>query len=53
MWPISDAGLGATAYTFEMLMAWMACFNVAGSASVAFWTYSALPMMPLIKLDRS
>lgn len=23
MWPISDAGLGATAYTFEMLMAWM------------------------------
>ncbi|MFZ6013895.1 MAG: SPW repeat domain-containing protein [Bacteroidota bacterium] len=22
-WPISDAGLGATAYTFEMLMAWM------------------------------
>jgi hypothetical protein len=23
MWPISDAGLGAVAYTFEMLMAWM------------------------------
>ena len=23
MWPISDAGLGATAYTFEFLMAWM------------------------------
>jgi len=23
MWPISDAGLGATAYTFEMLMGWM------------------------------
>jgi len=23
MWPISDAGLGAAAYTFEMLMAWM------------------------------
>lgn len=23
MWPISDAGLGATAYTFEVLMAWM------------------------------
>jgi hypothetical protein len=23
MWPISDAGLGATAYTFELLMAWM------------------------------
>ncbi|MEX2272603.1 MAG: vitamin K epoxide reductase family protein [Vicinamibacterales bacterium] len=23
MWRISDAGLGATAYTFEMLMAWM------------------------------
>src|SRR5438094_5274278 len=23
MWPISAAGLGATAYTFEMLMAWM------------------------------
>ncbi len=23
MWPISDAGLGATAYTLEMLMAWM------------------------------
>jgi hypothetical protein len=22
-WPISDAGLGATAYTFELLMAWM------------------------------
>lgn len=22
-WPISDAGLGATAYTFEFLMAWM------------------------------
>ena len=22
-WPISDAGLGATAYTFEVLMAWM------------------------------
>jgi uncharacterized membrane protein len=22
-WPISDAGLGAAAYTFEMLMAWM------------------------------
>src|SRR5438128_1812024 len=23
MWPISDAGLGAAAYTFEMLRAWM------------------------------
>lgn len=23
MWPISDAGLGAVAYTIEMLMAWM------------------------------
>ncbi|MEX2139128.1 MAG: vitamin K epoxide reductase family protein [Pirellulales bacterium] len=23
MWPISDAGLGAAAYTFEMLMGWM------------------------------
>jgi hypothetical protein len=23
MWPISDAGLGACAYTFEFLMAWM------------------------------
>ncbi|HVL66323.1 MAG TPA: vitamin K epoxide reductase family protein [Vicinamibacterales bacterium] len=23
MWPISDAGLGAAAYTFELLMAWM------------------------------
>jgi hypothetical protein len=23
MWPISDAALGAAAYTFEMLMAWM------------------------------
>ncbi|MGH9628041.1 MAG: vitamin K epoxide reductase family protein [Bryobacteraceae bacterium] len=23
MWPISDAGLGAFAYTFEMLMGWM------------------------------
>lgn len=23
MWPISDAGLGAAAYTFEMLMDWM------------------------------
>ena len=23
MWPISDAGLGAFAYTFELLMAWM------------------------------
>ena len=23
MWPISDAGLGAAAYTFEFLMAWM------------------------------
>ena len=23
MWPVSDAGLGATAYTFECLMAWM------------------------------
>jgi hypothetical protein len=23
MWPISDAGLGAAAYTLEMLMAWM------------------------------
>lgn len=23
MWPISDAGLGATAYTLEVLMAWM------------------------------
>ncbi len=23
MWPIADAGLGAAAYTFEMLMAWM------------------------------
>ena len=22
-WPISDAGLGATSYTFELLMAWM------------------------------
>ncbi|MBY0507761.1 MAG: SPW repeat protein [Bryobacteraceae bacterium] len=23
MWPVSDAGLGAAAYTFEMLMGWM------------------------------
>jgi hypothetical protein len=23
MWPVSDAGLGALAYTFEMLMGWM------------------------------
>lgn len=23
MWPVSDAGLGATAYTFEFLMAWI------------------------------
>jgi hypothetical protein len=23
MWPVSDAGLGASAYTFELLMAWM------------------------------
>lgn len=23
MWPVSDAGLGAAAYTFELLMAWM------------------------------
>lgn len=23
MWPVSDAGLGALAYTFELLMAWM------------------------------
>jgi hypothetical protein len=23
MWPVSDAGLGAAAYTFEFLMAWM------------------------------
>jgi len=27
MWPISDAGLGATAYTFEMLMGWMGGTN--------------------------
>jgi hypothetical protein len=27
MWPISDAGLGATAYTFEMLMGWMGSTN--------------------------
>jgi len=27
MWPVSDAGLGATAYTFEFLMAWMPRFS--------------------------
>lgn len=27
MWPISDAGLGAAAYTFEMLMGWMGSTN--------------------------